>query len=141
LESVTYPKDFPEGSTAFNNENSVVLKFTYIESTLLFPGDLYVSGESSAIEKYRDQIQSDVMKMSHHGDDTSKTPAFIKKVKPMIAVAEFDRLASRSVYNSYRKNGAEAYITAIDGNIRVIMDGTQNYEVLTEKDRVGDFLK
>lgn len=140
-ETVTYPKDFPEGSTAFINDNSVVAKFTYKESTLLLPGDLYVSGEASVIERFGDRLQADVMKMSHHGDDTSNTPTFIKTIKPKIAVAEFDRLASLNVYNSYRKNGAEAYITAIDGNVRVIMDGTKNYEVLTEKDRIGDFLK
>jgi competence protein ComEC len=118
-----------------------VAKFTYKESTLLLPGDLYVSGESSVLERYGEKIQSDIMKMSHHGDDTSNTPTFIKTIKPKIAVAEFDRLASLSVYNSYRKNGAEAYITAIDGNVRITMDGTRNYEVLTEKGRIGDFLK
>jgi len=141
IETVTYPKDFPEGSTAFINDHSVVAKFTYKESTLLLPGDLYVSGESSVLERYGEQIQSDIMKMSHHGDDTSNTPTFIKTIKPKIAVAEFDRLASLGVYKSYRKNGAEAYITAIDGNVRITMDGTRNYEVLTEKDRIGDFLK
>lgn len=140
-ETVIYPKGFPEGSTAFINDHSIVAKFTYKESTLLLPGDLYVSGESSVLERFGDKLQSDVMKMSHHGDDTSNTPTFIKTIKPMIAVAEFDRLASLNVYNSYRKNGAKAFITAIDGNVRVIMDGTKDYKVLTEKDRIGDFLK
>lgn len=141
LEGISYPSGFPKGGTAFINDNSVVAKFTYKESTLLLPGDLYVLGEMSMIRRYGKRLQADILKMSHHGDDSSNSPSFIKTVKPKIAVAEFDRMASLRVYSSYRKNGAQAYLTAIDGNIRVIMDGTRDYEVLTQLDRDSDLLR
>ncbi|NMA82852.1 MAG: MBL fold metallo-hydrolase [Epulopiscium sp.] len=141
VEEIVYPKTFPKSSTAFINNHSVVLKISYRDSSVLLTGDIYVAGELDLIERYGDTLQADIVKMPHHGDDTSSSVGFIKAVQPKVAVAMYDRLASLSIYNSYRKNGSKAYITAIDGNIKIVADGTKEYKVITEKDRESNFLK
>lgn len=141
VEEIKYPKGYPNSSTAFINDNSVVLKMTYKESSLLFPGDLYIGGEASLLERHQKDIQADILKMPHHGDETSSSSTFIKAVQPKIAIAMGDQLYSLSVYNSYRKNNSKAFITAVDGCVKVMANGTKEYEVVTEKDRESDLLK
>ena len=141
VEEIKYPENYPESSTAFLNDNSIVLKMTYKASKVLLPGDLYIGGEKSVLDRHEKDLQADILKIPHHGADTSSSSTFIKAVQPQIAVAMYDRLASLNVYNSYRKNGSKAYITAVDGCVKVVADGTREYTVVTEKDRVSDFLK
>lgn len=136
-----YPKEFPNSSTQFINDNSLVLKMTYKDSSLLLPGDLYITGEADLLKRHENEIQADILKIPHHGHPTSSSPSFISAVKPQIAVAEFDTLASIDVYNAYRKKDVKTYITAIDGNTKVVANGTKQYEVVTEKDRQGNLLK
>lgn len=138
---IKYPQGFPNNSTAFLNDNSIVIKMTYKNSTALLPGDLYIGGEKSVLDRHEEELRADILKMPHHGDETSSSSTFIKAVQPKIAVAMYDRLASLNVYNSYRKNNVKAYITAVDGNVKVVADGTTEYTVVTEKDRASDLLK
>ena len=63
---IEYPEDFPDNSTQFLNNNSLVLKFTFGESTALFAGDLYVTQERDYIDKYGEKLQADVIKANHH---------------------------------------------------------------------------
>lgn len=141
VDKIEYPAAFPDSSTDFLNNHSVVLKMTYKDSSVLLPGDLYVTGETGLLERHGDELQADILKMPHHGDDTSSSISFIKAVQPKVAVAMYDRLASLSTYNSYRKNGSLAYITAVDGCVKVVANGTKEYKIVTEKDRTSDFLK
>jgi competence protein ComEC len=140
-DDIQYPSTFPDNSTAFLNDHSLVLKMTYKDSTVLLPGDLYAAGESNLLERHAKDIQADILKIPHHGADTSSTIPFIEAVKPKVAVAEYDELASLSTYNSYRKRNSLVYITAVDGNVKVTANGTKDYKVVTEKDRTSDTLK
>jgi competence protein ComEC len=136
-----YPKGFPSSSTQFINDQSLVLKMTYKDSSLLLPGDIYITGEKNLLDRHGNEIQADILKIPHHGYNTSSSPSFISAVKPQIAVAEFERLASLDIYNAYRRKDAKTYITEIDGNVKVVANGTKQYEVVTEKDRQGTLLK
>lgn len=141
IDEIEYPKGYPDNNTAFLNDNSVVLKLTYKDSTVLMPGDLYLVGERSLLERHEKDIQADILKIPHHGADTSSSSPFRKAVQPKIAVAIYDQVASVNTYNSYRKDNAKTYITAVDGCVKVVADGTKDYQVVTEKDRISDFLK
>jgi competence protein ComEC len=141
VEGIQYPKTYPDSSTQFINDNSLVLKMTYKDSSLLLPGDIYITGEKNLLDRHRNEIQADILKVPHHGHQTSSSPDFITAVKPQIAIAEFERLASLDIYNAYRRKDAKTYITEIDGNVKVVANGTKQYEVVTEKDRQGNLLK
>lgn len=138
---IEYPKGYPNSSTQFINDNSLVLKMTYKDSSLLLPGDMYVTGEADLLKRHEKDLQADILKIPHHGHATSSSPDFISAVKPQVAVAEFERLASLDIYNAYRRKDAKTYITEIDGNVKVVANGTKQYEVVTEKDRQGNLLK
>ncbi len=133
-EDIVYPEGFPDNSTQFLNNNSLLLKFTYGEATALFGGDLYVSQERDYIEQYGDELKVDLAKANHHGKDTSNLKKWIKTVSPRVVVAMGDELGSMDVYENYVKQGAEYHHTVNDGVVKVIMDDKGQCQVIDQKD-------
>ncbi len=133
-QDIVYPDGFPDNSTQFLNNHSLLLKFVYGESSALFGGDLYVSQERDYIDQYGDELKADVAKANHHGKDTSNLRKWIKTVSPQVAVGMGDELGSMDVYNNYVKQGAEYHHTVNDGVVKVIMDDKGGCQVIDQKD-------
>lgn len=131
---ITYPKNYPDNSTQFINNQSLAMKLTYGESTAWFSGDLYMAQERTLITKYGELLQADVAKANHHGGDTSNSLRWIKNLNARIVVAMHDQLDSMTVYNNYKRYGAEYHLTLNDGLIKVVMDDKKNYQVFDTKD-------
>lgn len=138
---IKYYEGYPENSTAFVNDKSLVVRFSYGESSMLFIGDLYTPGELDLMEKYPMDLRSDVIKVGHHGNETSSSKSFIRTVAPRIAVIINDSLDSVKVYNNYRKAESLVFVTFLDGSVKVSADSLRNYTTITEQDRASDFLK
>ena len=64
------------------NNNSIVIKLTYGDNKFLFTGD----AEKSEEDGIWTNIKCDVLKVGHHGSDSSSTSNFLKKVEPKYAV-------------------------------------------------------
>ena len=91
LVEVVAPKALADDS----NNNSVVIKLTYGENKFLFTGD----AEKDEEDGIWTNIKCDVLKVGHHGSDTSSTKNFLKKVEPTYSVI------SCGLYNSYGPPG------------------------------------
>jgi competence protein ComEC len=67
------------------NENSLVLQFTYGQTTFLMMGD---SGADTEADLLASNLLSkvNILKVGHHGSTTGSTPAFLNIVKPDVAV-------------------------------------------------------
>lgn len=69
------------------NNYSIVIKYVYGETSFLFTGDI-----EAEIEKYYvslgTDLDSDVLKVCHHGSSTSSTVAFLDAVSPDYCVIE-----------------------------------------------------
>ena len=65
------------------NNYSVVVKITYGKSSFLFTGDAEAEVEQSIIKS---GVDADVLKVGHHGSETSSCQSFIKAVSPKVAV-------------------------------------------------------
>jgi len=123
------------------NNSSLVLKYTFGKVSFLFCGDITKEAESDLVYIGSD-ISADVLKVPHHGSDTSSTVPFVNAVSPRYAVVcagaenEYGH-PHDSVVKLYRRSGAELYRTDTDGNIVFVTDGT-NIEVYTEKENVAD---
>ena len=64
------------------NNNSVVIKLTYGDDKFIFTGD----AEKSEEDGIWTNIKCDVLKVGHHGSDSSSSSNFLKKVEPSYAV-------------------------------------------------------
>ncbi len=117
------------------NDGSIAMRLTYGQSSFWTSGDLYITGEQALTETYGQDIASDVVKMNHHGKDTSNGKDFVQAMSPKLAVGMFDSVASRTVAMRYIAGGAEVFYNSTDGAIRVSTAGDGVYDVQIQKIR------
>ena len=130
---------FPAASTAGSfvknpNDNSVVIMLEYKENRFLFTGDAESATERKLVGMGTD-LKADVLKVGHHGSNTSTTEGFLSKIKPQVAVIE---VGAKNRYGHPRKevlsrldmNNTKYYRTDNDGTIKIISDG-QNFQIFT----------
>jgi len=84
-------------STAVNNA-SIVIQLEYGSKKYLFMGDVTTSVETKLINN--DMLeQVDLLKVAHHGSDTSTSEEFLNLIKPTHAV-----ISSGSSYSKFPNN-------------------------------------
>jgi competence protein ComEC len=111
-----------------SNEASVVSQIIFGKNKFLFTGDLPQAGEIFLTEKYGEQLDSDVLKLGHHGSDTSTHPNFLQTVSPEVAVVSAGKNNSfghphRSVINLIEKFGIKILRTDELGTIHLYSNG------------------
>lgn len=78
------------GSLSDTNDRSVVVKLTHRNVSFLFVGDAEGMAEAVMLNEMdpllRKKLRSSVLKVGHHGSDTSSTAKFVMAVGPQIAV-------------------------------------------------------
>jgi competence protein ComEC len=108
------------------NNASVVTQIIYKGSTgdvkILSTGDLGVGGEKYLVSVYGDDLKSNILKLGHHGSDTSTSPEFLQKVKPEVAIVSAGRNNKfghphQSVIDLLSKFNVNVRQTNLEGNI------------------------
>lgn len=115
------------------NSYSVVTKIKYGDRKFLFMGEAEVQSENEILT----DVSSDVIKVGHHGSDTSSSETFVNKVKPkyaIIMVGSNNRYKHpyQSTLDRWHNIGAEIYRTDLNGNIIVTSDGS-SLDIKTSK--------
>lgn len=103
------------------NNNSVVIKLTYGDDKFLFTGD----AEKSEEDGIWTNIKCDVLKVGHHGSDSSSSSNFLKKIEPSYAVI------SCGLHNSYGHPTDDVLKRLDDRNIDVYRTDLQGTIVFT----------
>lgn len=107
------------------NNSSIILKLTYGNVSFLFTGDIESDVEKALLNK---DIESDVLKVAHHGSNTSSSNAFLKKVNPKYAIISVGTGNSYGhpksvILDRLEKLGTKIYRTDELGTIIVTTDG------------------
>lgn len=70
------------------NNNSLVCKLVYKDFSMLFTGDIEEIAEKEILKEYKNSnvLESNVLKVGHHGSKTSTTNEFLDRVRPQIAL-------------------------------------------------------
>ena len=78
------------------NDKSVIVRLDHKKVSFLFVGDAHDKAEKAMMEEMdealRKKLDVDVLKVGHHGSDTSSTAAFVMAVSPQIAVISSGRM-------------------------------------------------
>ena len=112
----------------FNND-SIVLRLTYGDVSFLLTADIEEEAEER-ISQSRAELHSTVLKVAHHGSNTSTTPRFLDAVSPAIAVVSvgkdnpYGHPAPAVIERLEAAVGAEhVYRTDLQGDVEVVTDG------------------
>jgi len=69
-----------------SNASSIVAQLQYGDIAFMLTGDAPIGIEDYLVESYGELLQSDVLKLGHHGSKTSSGEAFLKAVLPSYAI-------------------------------------------------------
>lgn len=111
-----------------SNSASVVMRVVYGETSFLLTGDLPHAGELYLVSLYGDKLKSNVLKLGHHGSDSSTHPSFLQTVSPSAVVVSAGKNNSfghphQSVVDLVNKFGIQIFSTADEGNVVFKTDG------------------
>lgn len=114
-----------------DNENrSLIIRVDYGETSLLFTGDAEKAEEELLLTACGNLLDTDLLKVAHHGSNTSTTMGFIDAVTPeyaVISVSEDNSYGhpSPSVVDRLAEKKCKVYSTHRDGTIVFLSDGKQ----------------
>lgn len=111
-----------------SNSASVVVQVTYGDIDFMLTGDAPSSIENYMVNKYGSILKSEVLKLGHHGSNTSSSELFLKAVKPEFAVVSAGKNnryghPTEEVINRVLLHGAKVLNTAEQGTIVFESDG------------------
>ncbi len=125
----------PCGQTGLDtNDASLVLRLSHGEVDMLFSGDVEVAGERALLVTPT-QLESEILKVPHHGSRSSSTRPFLEAVSPEIAIASLGyrnrfRFPAPEVVGRYEQQGTTLLRTDQVGTVTVRSDG-ESYRVET----------
>ena len=135
LQVLAPPKEVHTWDLATANEQSVVLRLVYGETTFLLTGDAEEATETWLVEAYGDLLSSDVVKVGHHGSPTSSTPVFVERVtsdstrSPLAVISaphnSLFGLPSPDVMARWTEHNAQLWWTARDQAVWLESDGNK----------------
>lgn len=111
------------------NNYSAVLRLVYGQTIFLFAGDAEGVSEKEMLASSSD-LKADVLKVGHHGSNSSTTQEFLNKVSPKYAVISVGKdntygHPTPSTLDRLKKSGIEVYRTDELGTIVAESDGTE----------------
>lgn len=109
------------------NNYSVAIRLAFIDHSFLFTGDAERLSENEMLATGLN-LEADVLKVGHHGSDTSTTPDFLKRVNPkyaVIQVGENNRYnhPDSIVISRLKQAGIQTFRNDYHGTIIVRSDG------------------
>jgi len=81
-----YDENIKEISSRSTNDRSGIFKLYYGKTSFLFTGDVEKRMEKFFSKKYNNFLDSDVLKVGHHGSKTSSSQDFLDLVTPRISL-------------------------------------------------------
>src|SRR5690625_3302589 len=103
-----------------NNQSSIVLKITYDQIDFLLMADVEQKQEKELQEAYN--LEADIVKIAHHGSQTSSSFEFLQAVNPKVALITYSRKNKyghpvQQVIQNLNNIQALIYSTAVFGDI------------------------
>ncbi len=109
----------PDRDYADANDASVVFRLRYGAFTMLFCGDIQEAGERALLES-GENLHADVLKVAHHGSNSSTSAEFLALVQPAYAVISSGVDRNMLPRNAVLKRLADAQVRVF----RTDTDGT-----------------
>lgn len=112
------------------NDSSIVLMVDHEDVSILLTGDATVENEAEMIGKY--DLRADVLKVGHHGSNTSSSLQFLEAVQPAVSILSYGDNSyghpNSTVFERLNTISDEIFSTYEDGSI-IVETGDEDYKV------------
>jgi len=125
--NILWPNETSINTTDLNS-NSIVATINYKEFKILCTGDVPKDVEKIIIDTYSEEVlKADILKVAHHGSNTSTSFQFLEKVQPkvsLIGVGKGNKFGhpTEEVLQNLEKIGSKIYRTDECGEISILVD-------------------
>ena len=116
-----YLKNIDLGTYDNDNDNSLVYVLTLNNLNILLTGDISKHVEDELVNKYP-LLNIDILKVSHHGSNTSSSEKFIQSIKPNVAIISSGTTynhPSKEVIDLFKENNVNYFDTKEVGDITI----------------------
>lgn len=130
---ILYPFENLENQKIKEVDNtSIVVRLVFGDNSFLFAGDAFQSVEKQLVGKGI-FIESDILKVGHHGSKTSSSREFIEEVSPEVAVISVGKdnkygHPNQETLDTLTKYGIRIFRTDEQGDIKIISN-SKNYAI------------
>lgn len=130
--NITLDLLFPDQSVKNweTNDGSIVSRLVYNNTSVLLMADASTETEQLLVAQYGDFLVSDILKVGHHGSNTSTSELFLDRVSPVVAIISaglnnryghphqevMERLTERGI--EIRETSSEGSITYTSNGVR-----------------------
>lgn len=126
----------PQKSYEDTNDTSIVMKVVYGKTSFLFTGDAERTAEADILGAGYD-LSATVLKVGHHGSDTSTSYPFLREIMPEYAVIQVGKGNSyghptEDTLSKLRDAGVKVYRNDLQGTVICASDG-ETVSFSTEK--------
>ncbi len=107
------------------NNNSIVARMEYNQFSMLFTGDIEETVENRLIEIYsKELLNTTVLKVAHHGSETSSNEGIIKLIAPKISVIGVGKdnkfgHPNKEVIRRIEEQNSQLFRTDLNGEITI----------------------
>jgi competence protein ComEC len=131
---VLSPPPLPAEANGNANRRSIVLKVLYGGIAMLLMGDAETEEEAALLDRYGAFLESDVLKVGHHGSRAGSSSRFLATVRPtyaLISVGRFNRFGhpARATLQRLSAAGAEILRTDEQGAVMLETDGATIHRI------------
>jgi beta-lactamase superfamily II metal-dependent hydrolase len=130
IEVFNPPNPLISGSDDDISNNSVVLRISFGNFSIVFPGDVKEAGETRLATK---NLDADVFLAAHHGSSHANSIGFLKAITPESVVIyagannQYGFPSSVALDNFEKMNVSKVFRTDLDGTIILTSDGSNRY--------------
>ncbi len=110
------------GRDSILNNNSTVIRLVYRNTSILFTGDIETNAERHILGSIS-HLDSDILKVAHHGSKNSTSLDFLKAISPSVCIVSTGKNnfghPSPETINRIELSGSRLYRTDLDGGINI----------------------
>ena len=137
--NVLWPSSSNSISENAINNNALVCKLYYKNFTCIFTGDIEEEAEEKILKLYTnnlDTLKSTILKVAHHGSNSSSKIEFLKAVSAKVALIGVGSNnlyghPSNEVVKRLENLGAKIYRTDLNGEIIILTNG-EKYKIFAK---------
>lgn len=126
----------PYGSYSEDNDMSLVIKLSYGSFSALFTGDAGTAAENTMLEQAV-PLESDIIKIAHHGSKTASGENFLKAVNPKLAIIstgpDRNRLPDSEILSRLMSLSIPFHRTDLEATLIVSANGEGEFNISTKE--------